>query len=365
MQKKILEKVKNFTNDIDNWFAKANNYMYNFKDGHFQFPYVSNDPESMIEGLKKTPFVTHNESLQCLETNSAFMKIKLKYLKLNDGLWLTSTQSSWKVNVVAIALPLDNPSDYYFLTYSRLTDNVQIVMKESEHLFENNSHAWTFYKSNTALNAYFQKKCKSFAIVFMFDKNWLDAYILNRTHLNIDIINQLLEAENAYKNYIYNDDLIDTKFNNLYLDVNDIAINDIDIEQIQSKVLTLILGFFENIASIKLPQTYLENIKLKDRTKIERVEKLLCQTLTTGFLGINKLANEFEISPTKLKNDFKSVFGVGIFNYYQKKQMELSIELLKNRTPIKKIAETLSYESISKFSTRFKDFYGVLPSKYH
>lgn len=364
MKKIIINKLKTLSERADKWLAKASTYMYNFKDGHFQFPYASNDPELMIEALKNTPFVVHDEQMQCLETNSAFMKIKLKYLQMEDGLWMTSTQSNWKVNVVAIAISLEQPSDYYFLTYSRLTDHVNVVLKDGEHLFENNSHSWTFYKSTTALDAYFQKKCKAYAVVFMLHKKWIVENILNTNNFNYDKIYQLLDAENAYKTYIYNDSLIDNKFNDFNTILNDVPVDKIDIEALKRKSVALIQGFFENISLEKPINAELETVKTKDRTKIERIEKLLNQTLTTGFLGIEKISEEFEISPTKLKTDFKTVFGMSLLQYYQKKQMELSIELIKNKLSMQQIADILGFVNKSKFSAKFKETYGVLPSKY-
>ncbi|TAG54610.1 MAG: helix-turn-helix domain-containing protein [Cytophagales bacterium] len=38
--------------------------------------------------------------------------------------------------------------------------------------------------------------------------------------------------------------------------------------------------------------------------------------------------------------------------------------ILKQQIPIQKIAEMLCYENAGKFSSKFKDVFGVLPSKY-
>ncbi|MFN0049836.1 MAG: helix-turn-helix domain-containing protein [Cytophagales bacterium] len=359
----MIKKLKNIYVQVDKWLSKANSYMYNFKDGHFQFPYVTNTPELMIEALKNTPFVTHNEQMQLLETNSSFMRIKLKYLYLEEGFWFRSTQSVWKVNVLTIAMPIDTPCDYYFLNYSRNTDYVRVVTDNSIY-YENNSYSWTLYKADTAINAYFKKKCKSLTYSFMFNENWIEKNILSHSEINIESIKQLLNDENAYKTYIYNDKSIHTKFSLLNSLIEDKPVNAIDMQNFNKQSKAIILGFFREFSASSFSADAAQKLKSKDRTKLELIEKLLIGSLTTGFEGIEKISKKFEISPTKLKTDFKSAFGMSMLQYYQTKQMELAVEMLKNKTKIQDIAQTLGYENHSKFSSRFKEIIGVLPSKF-
>lgn len=365
MQDALLQKFKKVTTSVDKWFTKANAYMYNFRDGHFQFPYVPNDPELMIEGIKKTPFVTFDEPMQCLETNSAIMKIKLKFLNIEEGLWMTATHSHWKVQTKVVALPVETPSDYYFLTYSRSTDAINVKIEGHIQTFDNDSRSWTLYKSTTALDAFFTKNCKAFTTLFIFNKTWIEKNISNITEFNQDIINQMLDANTAYKHYIYDNAHINNEFNDLYSKLNDVAVNQINMAEIKQQVYGLILGFFKKTnQNPPLIDKNIETISSRERIKIERIEKMLNQTLTNGFCGLEAISKDFDISQTKLKKHFKIVFDDSVYSYYQKKQMELSVEFLKQQIPIQKIAEMLCYENAGKFSSKFKDVFGVLPSKY-
>lgn len=364
---KIIDRLKKITARTEKWLEKASAYMYNFKDGHFQFPYAPNDPELMIEAIKKTPFVVHNKAKQCLETDSSFMKIKMKYMKLDEGLWMTATRSHWKVNVKVIALAEDTPSEYYFLTYSRSTDSIDVKVTNQNLHFENNSHSWTLYKSTTALDAYFKKNCKVFTTLFIFNKSWFEKNIANHTDNNIHLIKQMLNANYAYKNYIYHDkEAINQTFIELYNSINDFKISQLDIPNLFTNVKQIILMFFNKSSAedLLLINEPINAIKIKDRVLMERIEKRVVETLTADFVGIETLAKEFELSSTKLKSDFKAVFGHTILQYYQKKQMELSVELIKQNLNIGLIAKTLGYENASKFTAKFKETFGVLPSKY-
>ena len=364
MPTSILKNLKSISDRTDKWLKKARSYMYNFRDGHFQFPYAANDPELMIEGLKKTPFVTYNADYQCLETNSPFLKVKQNYVNIEDGLWLICTHLQWKVKVKVIALIDDEPSDYYFLTFSRTTNSINVCLKDGNQEYSSNNHSWTLYKSTTALDAYFEKNCKLYSIFFVFNKKWLLENIFGAEGVNIDIVNNLLQDDYAYKSYLFNNKEISDKCTQIFKLIDNVTMIDLDLENLKAVVLNTITDFFKNTSKQLKAQTHKENIKNIDRNKIEKVEKLLSETLTTGFWGIENLATEHKISPTKLKNDFKNVFGKSIFQYYQIKQMELSVEMLKKQIPIYEIAKSLNYENQSKFSAKFKNTYGILPSKY-
>jgi AraC-like DNA-binding protein len=82
------------------------------------------------------------------------------------------------------------------------------------------------------------------------------------------------------------------------------------------------------------------------------------------FPGIDKIAKEIGLSPTKLKSDFKIVYKQSLFQYYRDKQLVFAQELLiGNKGKIKDIAAVFGYENAGKFSTAFKKRFGLLPSE--
>ena len=52
--------------------------------------------------------------------------------------------------------------------------------------------------------------------------------------------------------------------------------------------------------------------------KIKKIERELMNQLHDKFIGIEVLAKKYQISPTKLKLDFKLIYGASIFVYFQK-----------------------------------------------
>ena len=91
---------------------------------------------------------------------------------------------------------------------------------------------------------------------------------------------------------------------------------------------------------------------------------IVSENLQSKFMGIDELSDIFRISPTKMKHDFKIIFGQSIFSYFQSKQIELAKEVLaKGNYPINEIATVFGYSNASKFSSAFKKKTGFLPSE--
>ncbi len=83
-----------------------------------------------------------------------------------------------------------------------------------------------------------------------------------------------------------------------------------------------------------------------------------------SFPGVEGIAENVGISPTKLKNDFKVIHNQGLYQYYRYHQMTLANKLLTEKaTTVKKgVANLLGYENASKFAAVFKEQFGIQPS---
>ena len=81
--------------------------------------------------------------------------------------------------------------------------------------------------------------------------------------------------------------------------------------------------------------------------------------------SINKLAGDFGISPTSLKNYFKGVYGKSISAYLHDKRMKEAVKYLEESNwQIVDIALLIGYENASKFSAAFKAAEGESPLEY-
>jgi AraC-like DNA-binding protein len=70
------------------------------------------------------------------------------------------------------------------------------------------------------------------------------------------------------------------------------------------------------------------------------------------------------ISATKLKRDFKEVYGQPPFEYYQRVRMNKARELLMSgEYTVKEVGYALGYANLSNFAYAFKKEFSVLPSE--
>ena len=97
--------------------------------------------------------------------------------------------------------------------------------------------------------------------------------------------------------------------------------------------------------------------------KMAKVENSLMKNLLGVFPGIDVLAEDVNISPTKLKTDFKNFYGEPVYQYYLNKKLDYAATLLKaNEFKIKEVARILNYGNEGNFTRAFKARFNKLPS---
>ncbi len=97
---------------------------------------------------------------------------------------------------------------------------------------------------------------------------------------------------------------------------------------------------------------------------IHKIHEQLSQNLGERFT-IESLAKKYLMNPTTLKAAFKSVYGDSIASHMKRHRMEAAAKmLLESDLTIAQIALEVGYDSQSKFSQAFKEYYRVLPRDY-
>ena len=103
-----------------------------------------------------------------------------------------------------------------------------------------------------------------------------------------------------------------------------------------------------------------KNTAHKYREIASYLEKNFCDDIS-----IVKLSKKFRISETKLKSEFKLLFGCTVFDYIRDLRFKYAERLIcKNELSILEVAFEVGYSNPSHFSQAFKDRYGLLPKAY-
>ncbi|MDH6310156.1 AraC-like DNA-binding protein [Dysgonomonas sp. PFB1-18] len=115
---------------------------------------------------------------------------------------------------------------------------------------------------------------------------------------------------------------------------------------------------------------YRKNTPLKEVVKNQydinllfEIREKLTVNLEYGCPTIQSLSEEFGISPTKLKTNFKIVFGKPIFQYFQQERMELAKKMIESGNSIADVGYKIGYNNLSKFSSAYKKQFGFNPKE--
>ena len=98
--------------------------------------------------------------------------------------------------------------------------------------------------------------------------------------------------------------------------------------------------------------------------RLMKVEALLVKNFAVAPPTIDELSRISAMSPTKLKNDFKTLYGLPIYEYYQKNRMLKAKSLLVlSKYTIKEVGIMVGYSNLSHFANTFRKEFGFLPSE--
>lgn len=96
--------------------------------------------------------------------------------------------------------------------------------------------------------------------------------------------------------------------------------------------------------------------------------KDVCRYLTdhvSDKITLEQLSNVFHVSGTSIKNSFKAVYGVSVYNYIRTQKMQMAAQMILNSDDtILEIAGRFGYDNASKFSGAFRDIMGMTPNEY-
>ena len=344
------------------WLVNIRKYLFFYRDGYYELPYISNCPEVMLASFKGMPFTQYDDVKKNITTKTMFAEGTMRYRELEPGFWLIATDIEFKKNICTRALYDEEPTDYFFLSYFRYMSTVK-------NAAENNvvvpTEGWSLYKPGTAAVGYYNAGDKGIFLDFAFNTAWFKSHIKTETLADDNAIKQYLSS--AQTHILWNDIVPNAaqSMEQIMLTLKNETIIGPDLLSLKIDCLSLMVKFFQAIAGLHL-KTGSGTIKYKeaDRRHVSQAEQIIMNNLTKQFPGIEPMAKTVHTSPTKLKALFKDIYGRTMFQYYQDKQMQMAMELLRQpSSTVKQVAELLGYENASNFTAAFKKYHGFLPSE--
>lgn len=348
------------TDIINNWLTLSKQYFFTYQKGFFFLSYLSNSPSLLIESCKKLPMMKYDDELQIFYSDNPFLKGTLCYMELENGLWVMNSHQTYKNNVSYKPIyDKTVASDYYCITINIVENKLSNQFYELDDIKIENKSISFLKPKRDFINCHFKGSFENKFIIY-FSKEWAKNHILSLSNLSPQLVDLFENDAIGIVNYKFNQNTFNKCIQTFHtIFDNSKKPNLLDLKKNTYDFFDVFINSITELQSLDS-----NNLNLKDRLKIQKIELFLIENIYDKFHGIDFLSDKFNVSATKLKSDFKQLYGVSVFKYYQSKQMELAHGLLlEKKLKINEVAKNFQYENVSKFSKTFLNHHGFLPSK--
>ncbi len=324
----------------------------------FQFDFSYADYEQLMNDLAQrlnVPVINHQ-----LVFPESVGSGNLIFVKLPNGIHVNIVNC--KMNQDWIITRRKMREEYYTLRFHELSipDTLEIRIGD-ELLRESHTTRSIVYLTNTLSDwSYLGAKGTVYkGIDILFNASWLADY-LGVEHIE-DVLSAYLslQMENVHR------EPLDSEYRRLMQEIVEVEDDSpLRLAIIQNRVMLLIERFFLRIYERKKNSYFNIPLSKTDIDRVMQVEAVLTKDIFEPAPTISQLARMVSISESKLKKDFKMIYGVPVYEYFQKVRMQAAKDkLLAGGHSVKEVAMELGYSNLSNFTIAFKKEFGLLPSK--
>ncbi len=126
----------------------------------------------------------------------------------------------------------------------------------------------------------------------------------------------------------------------------------------RSQITALLSHFFGQLALM-----HNEDSKTEYRDKLNQVKDILISNLDNP-PSLTEISQQIGLNTTKLKKEFKAVFGVPVFKYLHNERLVTAHNLIsEQQKTVQEAAWHVGYDSLSSFSNAFAKKFGYRPSQ--
>jgi len=195
-------------------------------------------------------------------------------------------------------------------------------------------------------------------INLVFSREWLESF------LGVEKVGGIIKKYLSLKMSAFNYEPLDTEYKRIMGEViNPSADRIFETLVIQNRIMLLLERFFTRIYKKMSNSNYDVKISNDDLERLMVVESELVKDFSLVPPGIPKLARMAAMSPSKLKTTFREIYGLPIYQYYQKHRMnKAKAMLLSQKYNVKEVGMEVGYSNLSNFAKAFKKSFDQLPS---
>jgi AraC-like DNA-binding protein len=192
----------------------------------------------------------------------------------------------------------------------------------------------------------------------LFSKEWLEQF------LEVESVGDLIKKYLSLKMSAFNYEPMDTEYKRILAEIVETDF-DLAFETliVQNRVMLLLERFFTRIYYKMSDMHFDVKLSNEDINRLKMIEKELVKDFSVEPPGIPKLARLAAMSPSKLKNSFKEIFGLPIYQYFQKHRMnKAKAMLLSRKYSVREVGMEVGYSNLSNFAKAFRKSFDQLPS---
>jgi AraC-like DNA-binding protein len=251
--------------------------------------------------------------------------------------------------------------DYYTLRFDEVIIPDQILSEDIQDTSSTISPVRTaVFLGSTKFDWMFlcKKGTRVKGVNILFSREWLEQF------LEVESVGNMIKKYLSLKMSAFNYEPMDMEYKRI---LNEIVQPNLDpaFESliVQNRVMLLLERFFTRIY-YKMSDSHF-NVKLsnEDINRLKMVEKELIKDFSAEPPGINKLARMAAMSPSKLKNSFKEIYGMPVYQYFQKYRMnKAKAMLLSKKYNVREVGMEVGYSNLSNFAKAFRKSFDQLPS---
>ena len=102
----------------------------------------------------------------------------------------------------------------------------------------------------------------------------------------------------------------------------------------------------------------------KDLDALKSIVHILSDSALSKFPSIDTLSRTAMMSSTKLKTRFKQIYGMKLYEFYNRNRLEQAREMLKSGNySVKQVGINIGFSNLSNFAKAFRKEFGVLPKE--
>lgn len=325
----------------------------------FQFDYTTTDYEQLLLKLAaQLNMPVHNNQVIFPPeiADGSFL-----YLPLPNGLQACVTNCTFHQDWL-IHRKRNIDGEFYTLRFDELNiPGTLVVTIDDEKVKEKNTSKSIAYLTSSLFDWSYlgTQGGRYFSIGILFSREWL------ATYLDLPIVDDVLSTYISLKAENFNIEPLDSKYRQWMRKVTEVDDDSfLRLTIIQNRIMLMIERFFLHLYDKMKNPAFRVPLSQDDINRVMQIESILTKDIFQPAPSIQQLAKMVSISESKLKKDFKTMYGYPIYEYYQKARMQAAQEkLLTRRYSVKEVAMELGYANLSNFTIAFKKEFGILPSQ--